>query len=164
MTAVVLMIAVAVLDQITKTAVLMKMNIGAGIDVIPGFFTLCHVHNYGAAWGSFSGYRWILISISLAVLAVLCKQRKIFLSGNALSRTAFGLLLGGIIGNLLDRIRLGYVVDFLDFYTGNSHFPAFNVADSAICIGVALIWIASIPHNSAPFGSSGKKQSETEQK
>ncbi|MBN1557346.1 MAG: signal peptidase II [Lentisphaerae bacterium] len=131
-------LAVAVADQVTKFLVLQRMALGVRIPVIPGFFNLSHVQNTGAAWGMLQGLNGWLVLLSVVMLAVILVFRKHFVTEALWQRAAMGLMVGGIAGNMLDRVRLGFVVDFLDFYTGVHHFPAFNIADSAICIGVGL--------------------------
>jgi signal peptidase II len=131
--------AVALLDQITKHLIRSNLLLGERVTVIPGLFSLSYVRNTGAAWGMLSGLNNWLIVLSALMLAAIVGFRHKFISPDRLiSRIAVGLMIGGIVGNLVDRVRLGYVVDFADFYWRTHHFPAFNVADSAICIGVGL--------------------------
>ncbi len=134
--------SIAILDQVTKCLVMQRFIRGESVTVIPHLFSLTYIRNYGAAWGIFSGQGQWLAVLSILMLGVIILFRKSFMKGLLWHRIATGLLIGGIIGNLVDRIKLGYVVDFLDFYLGARHFPAFNVADSAICVGVALYMIA----------------------
>jgi len=129
---------VVVLDQVTKYLIWKFFTIREVISVIPGLFNLRYIRNEGAAFGMFAGHRWPLIVISIAMLWLLRKSRHEALRHGRSGWLALGLLTGGIIGNLLDRMRLGYVIDFLDFFLYQHHFPAFNVADSAICLGVAF--------------------------
>ena len=133
-----LICGVTLLDQATKAWVQAAFAYGEKRTVIPGLFNLHHIRNTGAAWGLLAGWRVLLIAFSLAMLLLLLRRRREFFYGFRGGRLAVGLLAGGIVGNLIDRLRLGYVVDFLDFYHGRWHFPAFNVADSAICIGIGL--------------------------
>lgn len=133
---------IAVLDQLTKHLTQANIPYGHQIPVIPGFFRLSHIHNTGAAWGMLQGHNHWLILLSFVMLCVVIAFRKHFLTGSRLSHVAAGLILGGIVGNLVDRVRLGYVVDFLDFLFWGHPFPAFNVADSSICIGVGLYMIS----------------------
>jgi signal peptidase II len=133
-----LICGVTLLDQATKAWVQAAFAYGEKRTVIPGLFNLHHIRNTGAAWGLLAGWRVLLIAFSLAMLLLLLRRRREFFYGFRGGRLAVGLLAGGIVGNLIDRLRLGYVVDFLDFYHGHWHFPAFNVADSAICIGIGL--------------------------
>ena len=135
---------VLVLDQLTKLAVIDGLT--AYVDVIPltGFFNLVHVHNTGAALSLFTDQpgwqRIFFLGIAAVAAAVI-----LYLLRKSACRPrydiALSLILGGAIGNLIDRARYGYVIDFLDFYLGTWHWPAFNVADSAITLGAALlIW------------------------
>lgn len=138
-----LWIAVIVaLDQLTKALAILYLKHALPWSVIPGLFNLCYVENRGAAWGVLHGRQVFLISFSFITLALLFwKRTQLFglLRGGS---SIFALLIAGILGNLIDRIRVGYVVDFLDFFWGQSHFPAFNVADAAICIATFLLIIA----------------------
>lgn len=135
---------VVLFDQLTKLAVISRFALGDFVPVIDGFFDLRYVRNTGAAWGMFSGYGDILVLLSLVMLAVMYFYRRQFLYDTVLHRIAGGLMAGGITGNLIDRVKWGYVIDFLDFYSGRSHFPAFNIADSAICTGVSLYIVSQI--------------------
>lgn len=135
---------VAFLDQLTKFAVRANIQLGSQISIIPGFFNLTYVQNTGAAWGMLTGWGFFLISLSILMLVVLVVFRRQIIEDIIVHKIAMGLMIAGIVGNLIDRVRLGYVVDFLDFYCGiyQAHFPSFNVADSAICIGVGLYLIS----------------------
>jgi signal peptidase II len=131
---------VFVLDQATKYYI--KAHIGF-FDVIrvTSFFNIVYAENTGSAFGMFKSlgmYFFIFISIAAVVFLVVLIFRD---SG---SRFAYSLLLGGAAGNLLDRAVYGYVVDFLDFYVGSYHWPAFNVADSALTVGIAFLFIKTI--------------------
>jgi len=157
-----LIIALAVFifafDQITKWVVLRTLRIGDEKVVIPGFFHLVHRENTGAAFSQFTGNNAILAAVALVALFVLYFSRHHFNAHTLTGRFAFGLIFGGIIGNLTDRLlpTRHAVVDFLYFFMqrrGSSEpleFPAFNVADSAICTGVALIFLISWKNESAP--------------
>jgi len=142
-------LCIIISDQITKWLVLRCIYPGDEIAVIPGFFNLTHRANTGAAWSMFTGNNAVLATVALAALVVLYLTRHHFSAHRLVGQFAFGLIFGGIIGNLTDRLLPGRhaVVDFLHFYMarrGTSEvfdFPAFNVADSAICTGVALIFI-----------------------
>ena len=120
--------------------------------MIAGLFNLHYIRNSGAAWGVLAGWRLLLILFAVVMLVVLVRRRQELFYGLWLGRPALALLLGGIVGNLMDRIRFGYVVDFLDFHWQGHHFPAFNVADSAICIGVGLYLVGSL------IGQRGNRQ------
>jgi signal peptidase II len=140
---------ILVCDQVTKWFVMRDIFPGDEISVIPGFFNLTLRSNTGAAWSMFTGNNAVLATVALAALVVLYATRHHFSAHRLVGQFAFGLIFGGIIGNLTDRLLPGRhaVVDFLHFYMarrGTSDifdFPAFNVADSAICSGVALIFI-----------------------
>lgn len=137
------------LDQLTKWLVQRAIYPGDEIIVIPGFFNLTHRANTGAAWSMLTGNNALLAAVALVALVVLYRTRHHFSAHRLLGQFAFGLIFGGIIGNLTDRLLPARhaVVDFLHFYmarrgTGEVwDFPAFNVADSAICTGVALIFL-----------------------
>ena len=133
-----LSVAIAVLDQVSKFAVRSRFRVGEQLPVIPGLFNLSYVRNTGAAWGIFAGFGNWLVVVSIVMLIVIVFFRHSFMNDGSLDRVAVGLMVGGIVGNLIDRVRLGYVVDFLDFHWKTHHFPAFNVADAAICTGVGL--------------------------
>jgi signal peptidase II len=135
---------VVVLDRMTKWLVAQKISLHDSVDVIPGLFRLTHVQNKGAAFGLFSEspseYKVaMLILFSIAALAVV--SALLWKNGNAMNTTAIALSLvfGGALGNLWDRVAAGRVIDFMDFYVGSHHWPAFNVADSAIVVGALLL-------------------------
>lgn len=131
-----------VLDQITKIAVIKYLDLYERIEVIP-FFNLTHVHNPGAAFsflGDAGGWqRWFFTAIAIGVSGLLLYWLRKNKATQVSQNLAFTLILGGAIGNVIDRALYGYVIDFLDVYVGNHHWPAFNIADSAICIGAALL-------------------------
>ncbi len=131
---------------------------GEGVPVIPGFFNLVYVRNTGAAWGMLGGLTGWLVVFSILMLLVIVIFRRSFLNDTLTHRFAFGFMIGGIVGNLIDRVRLQYVVDFLDFHAGVHHFPAFNVADSAICIGVGLYMITAFLTSSHPLRDLGNHE------
>ena len=139
-------IAVVVLDVWTKWLVLGRIRLYEAIPVIPGFFQLVHVRNTGAAFGLGANASSNLVPILLNVgaitvfIIVAVYAFRTAVTDRAL-QIGLHLILGGAIGNLLDRFRFGYVVDFLDVYIGRHHWPAFNVADSAICIGIVLLFL-----------------------
>ncbi|MEN8199803.1 MAG: signal peptidase II [Thermodesulfobacteriota bacterium] len=144
-----LLILVIALDQLTKIWVLRSFDLYESLVVIPGFFDLTYLTNKGAAFGFLAGvdaawrhYFFLgLASVALVLLAVAwLRMRK----DHLLYGPALALIAGGAIGNVIDRVRLGAVVDFLDFYVAGHHWPAFNVADSAITVGVALFLLANI--------------------
>jgi signal peptidase II len=138
--------AVALLDQLSKAAILSHFTAnGFGGERLTSFFNLMLVYNRGVSFGLFnagagSGAGWNALLFSLVaavvVIGLLYWLRRV---SSPLLAVAIGLIIGGAVGNVIDRIRLGAVVDFLDFHVGLWHWPAFNLADSAICIGVAAM-------------------------
>lgn len=132
------------LDQLTKQAIRANFVYGESHPVIDGFFNLVYVRNDGAAWNILSGHGIILILISFAVLVLLVVYHRSFLQDQFSHKILFGLMIGGIAGNLIDRIRFGWVTDFLDFEFGAYHYPSFNIADSAICVAVVVYIITNM--------------------
>ena len=136
--------AILVADQITKWWALHALRFGEAVPVIPGIFSLTLVMNPGLAFGMLGGvpeaFRWMvgLLSIGAVVLLAVIAAR-LLPTGGPWTRLALGLIFGGAAGNLIDRLRFGAVVDYLDFYWGAYHWPAFNVADSAITVGVTIL-------------------------
>lgn len=143
----VIALLVLVLDQFTKALVLQFLpNVWDERTVVSGFFKVVHWQNTGAAWSSFTGKNGLLAVIAIVALVILYFSRHHFNSHTLLGQFAFGLVIGGIIGNLVDRLFRQHVVDFLRFYLqqrGGEElgFPAFNIADSAICVGVTLVFL-----------------------
>ena len=138
-----------VLDQLTKAMVVDSLSLYESREVIPGFFNLVYVTNSGAAFSMLADVNspwrhYFFLTIGSAALVgltiVYWKLRK----ANWLYSWALALIAGGAAGNLIDRVRFGSVIDFLDIYIGNYHWPAFNIADSAICIGAGLFLIINI--------------------
>ncbi len=141
-------LVVFALDRLTKVLIERNLSVWDTVRVIPGFFNIVHTKNRGAAFGVFSDssseFRSIaLIGVSLVVLIfvsfLLLRPARAGFSGSRLTILGLSLVLGGAIGNIYDRIMSGQVTDFLEFYLGEYHFAAFNVADSAITVGAALL-------------------------
>ena len=140
---------VVIIDQLTKLWIMTNFALHEQQNVIPGLFDLVYVTNTGAAFGFLAGSKsWLrqvfFVGVAMVALVVIVyayghlkKQNKIF-------AYSLGLIGGGAIGNLIDRLRFGSVVDFLDFYLGSYHWPAFNVADSAITVGVGLFLLGTL--------------------
>lgn len=133
-------LAVTVLDQLTKHLVMRSLKLNQVVETVPGLFDLVYFKNPGAAFGIFNdggAMRTVFLIatslVSLVIIGVLLKQSK-----DALMTFGLSLIAGGAVGNLIDRVRFGSVVDFLYFHIGEYYWPAFNVADSAITAGVAL--------------------------
>ena len=135
---------IVVLDQIVKAMVRSSFALHDSIDVIPGFFSLTRVHNFGAAFGFMNAvdfpFKGIVLSIVAAVaLALLAGYGASLPPDQRFARLGLALIVGGAAGNLIDRINDGYVLDFFDFYWNSWHFWAFNVADAAITVGVSFM-------------------------
>ena len=126
---------VVVVDQFTKYLVTSNMIEGMGIPIIDGVFHLTFILNPGAAFGILENNRWFFVLTAVAVLAVLFFYRHTIMSESRLVQIGIALFAGGALGNLIDRIRTGLVIDFFDLRI----WPIFNVADIAICLGVGLI-------------------------
>lgn len=140
------LVIVVVTDQLTKSLVVNALTLGELRPIVPGVFNLTLTLNPGAAFGLFGNLSEplrtiVLFAVSgIAVLTVIYFLVREY-RGDRWAEIALGLILGGASGNLIDRFRLGKVVDFLDFHVADWHWPAFNVADSAICLGVAILLI-----------------------
>ncbi len=137
--------AVVVLDHVTKLYIRSHLSQMGTIPVISGFFNIVHTENPGAAFGFLSEAntdwrRIFLIAVSLIVMAIIAPLL-VRAQGSALMQTGLALIFGGALGNLWDRLTRGTVTDFLQFFFGAYEFPSFNVADSAITIGAALLLI-----------------------
>jgi signal peptidase II len=138
------------LDQISKRLVLSSFQPGEIRPVIDGLFNLTLTFNRGAAFGLWSGLSsgWREVVLALTILLALAVVAFLMTRSHyqtLVAQTSLAAILGGAIGNVVDRVKFGAVVDFLDFYLGTYHWPAFNVADSAICIGVALLILLPTP-------------------
>lgn len=153
-------LAVLALDQVTKFLIRKILTPGQSIPLISNFFDLTYILNPGAAFGilagsspSFRNPFFIAVSI-LAILLIVCYHHR---HGEERLFPAFGLglILGGALGNLLDRLRFGMVVDFLDLHIGRYHWPAFNMADAAITIGVGLMLLDMLKERRRKGGVGG---------
>ena len=138
--------AIIGLDQVTKWLMVSWLALYETVAIMP-YFNLTMAHNHGAAFSFLAqagGWqRWFFIVLALAISTVLVVWLAKLKPEAKLEAISLSLILGGAIGNVIDRIVYGYVIDFLDIYIGSSHWPAFNVADSAICIGAVLLIIDS---------------------
>ncbi len=145
-------LGVVALDQLTKQIVLHSLGNSNEKEkvVVEGFFKFVLWENTGAAWSMFRDNNALLASIAVVALVALFLSRRHFDARSALGQAAFGLICGGILGNLIDRLWAKHVIDFLRFYlqprggTEPLGFPAFNVADSAICTGVGLVFLLTL--------------------
>lgn len=151
---------VVLLDRGTKWLVASRISLNDSIMVVPGFFRLTHVQNTGAAFGLFadSASEWkVSILVIFSLLALVVVSALLWRNSHSITSVGVGLslILGGAVGNLWDRLFSGHVVDFFDFYLGSYHWPAFNIADSAIVIG-ALLLVAEILFAKSPAEQNAK--------
>lgn len=142
-------VIMVVTDQLTKLWISSSMEVWTGKSIIPGFFNLVHVLNRGAAWGfldneSISWQRPLFIGVALLALGFIGYMLKTTNKNDHWMIAGLGMIAGGAIGNLIDRIRSGAVTDFLDFYYGDYHWPAFNIADCALTVGAGCIIISML--------------------
>jgi signal peptidase II len=149
-------LAVIVLDQWTKWLVEVHLPHHSTQPVIPGFFNLTHVRNTGVAFGLFasdggSGGNWLLTLLGLGALVAVGLYFWYTPSRDRVLLAALALVVGGAVGNLIDRVSSGAVTDFLDVFVGVHHWPSFNVADSAISIGIVLMAIDSFRPRQVPM-------------
>lgn len=149
---------VFVLDQATKYSILTYIPYGGKIEVCP-FLNIIHTTNTGAAFGIFHQTSGWFRLIFFGVVTIVCLYLLIYWLGTTpvkdrLQRFSLALILGGALGNVVDRVLYGHVTDFIDVYYGNYHWPAFNIADSGITVGVVLIFVKLLP----PFIAQYKKQ------
>lgn len=141
-----LALLVIVLDQLAKLMVVASFAYGEGL-IITSFFNLVHVLNHGAAFSFLAGaggwQRWFFTILAMVIsvwLIIMIRRHQ----AERLQPLAFSLILGGAIGNVIDRVRIGAVIDYLDFHAAGVHFPAFNLADSAITLGVILMLLQTL--------------------
>jgi len=140
-------------DAVVKELAAGYLKGSAAIAVIPNLFNLAYVENRGCAWGMFQGQVWPLAVFGVVALGFLIWKRKdVFAGGSGFAGkmmvVAEPILYAGIVGNVIDRLFRGYVIDMFDFHWGIHHFPCFNVADSLICISVGLMLLSSLCRNS----------------
>lgn len=146
---------VVLVDQLSKILVLKQMPLYKSITLIPGLFNLTHVHNPGGAFGFMahngSPWRhWLFMVAAIVALGLILYFYHQTPRTHPWLGMALAMIFGGAVGNLIDRVRFGEVVDFLDVYIGNLHWPTFNIADSAVTVGV-IIFIAHIAFKKMPF-------------
>ncbi|MCX5875657.1 MAG: signal peptidase II [Deltaproteobacteria bacterium] len=145
------LLAVVALDQVTKALVMDRFAMFELLPVIPGLFDLTYLTNTGAAFGMLAGAKSVwrqvfFVGVAVAAIGVMVFSYKQFRNQGQIFAHAIGLIAGGAVGNLIDRLRFGSVVDFLYFHLGTHYWPAFNVADSAITVGVGLFILGTILH------------------
>jgi len=151
--------AIVALDQVSKVVVLDRLPLGVPVHLVDELLSLTLVMNPGLAFGLLGtvprGWRWVVAALSLVALAVLARVAlRVLPAGGVVGKIAIGLIFGGAVGNLIDRARFGAVVDFVDVHWRGWHWPAFNVADSAITVGVALLALRLISDRT-PAETSG---------
>jgi signal peptidase II len=149
--------AILAFDQATKALVASRFSPGESIEIIPGLLHFTLVHNTGMAFGLLSSsdipFKAVLVTfLSLAALAAVLYYALRSPRGEAMTHFGLIFILGGAFGNILDRARLGYVIDFVDVFYRDAHWPAFNVADSSICIGVGLLLLDSLRRHEPSIG------------
>lgn len=137
------------LDQLTKYLIVLNLELYEVRPLIPGMFNLVHVTNKGAAFSMFASVdsplrHYFFVAVNSAAFIGLTIAAWKMSAQHLLYRLSFAMIAAGAVGNLIDRLRFGAVIDFLDFYVGSFHWPAFNVADSAICVGVALLFVMNV--------------------
>jgi signal peptidase II len=137
---------VVILDQAVKWLVRSRFALHESLEIVPGWFNLTRVHNTGAAFGLLNAMDFpfktlVLTLIACAAIAGLAMWGATLEPGQQVARTGLAFVIGGAAGNLIDRVAVGYVLDFVDVYRGDWHFWAFNVADAAITVGVSLMLI-----------------------
>ena len=150
--------AAMIIDQITKAIAVAKLSLNVPVKIISNFFYLTLCNNEGAAWGLFKNARFIIVIGTIAAIILIYHYILCF-KQNLRNNIAFGFLLGGLAGNLIDRMIFGYVRDFFDFYIFKYDYPVFNFADIFIVIGVLLLIIAIIKGEDKNDNNSEGKQS-----
>jgi signal peptidase II len=133
------------IDQFTKWLVVRSFHLHEALPLVPNFFDLVYVRNKGAAFGILADTRFrvpFLLTTTLIAVVFLIWFYRQYRPDQVLGRSSVSLVLGGAVGNLIDRLRLGEVIDFLDVHWYQYHWPAFNIADSAICVGVGMLLLA----------------------
>ena len=148
-----LIVFASVMNLVLVDAVVKELAAGclkgaAAVSVIPNLFDLAYVENRGCAWGMFQGQVWPLAVFGIGALVFLVWRRKDVFGVGRVASIAEPLLYAGIIGNVIDRLFRGYVIDMFDFHWGIHHFPCFNVADTLICVSVGLMLISSLCQSS----------------
>ena len=146
---------VVIADQVTKFVVLGELPPGTRVELVDGLVALTLVMNPGLAFGLLgnlpAAWRWLVAALSIVALLVLARVAvRVLPDGGFTDLAAIGLIFGGAVGNLIDRARFGAVVDFIDVYYRDWHWPAFNVADSAITVGVLLLALRLLARSSTP--------------
>ena len=140
---------ILLLDQVTKEIVMQGLSLREPLEIIPGFFTLTYIRNAGGAFGLLAGEAtrtraFFFLAVSGLALGVIVYLYTKLPPGKPWIAAALAMIFGGALGNMVDRLRFGEVVDFLDFHIGTVHWPAFNVADSAISVGAGILFFCAL--------------------
>ena len=138
---IILTVLFLIIDIVSKLVVSNLMNVSDSIVIIKDFFYITYVRNTGAAWSIFAGETWLLIIVSLVIISFIVYYIYKNKPKDKLEIVGYSMILGGAIGNFIDRIVYGYVIDFFDFYIFGYDYPIFNVADSFILVGVVILII-----------------------
>ncbi len=152
-------IIILIIDQVSKCIIDTFIKLNDNIYVIKNFFYITNIHNDGAAWGIFSNKVILLILCTFIALIIIYRYMCTF-KNNKRNIIAFGLLTGGIIGNLLDRLFLGFVRDFIGIYIFNYSFPIFNISDSCTVLGVILLIVSIIKGEDKIEKDSNKRKTK----
>ena len=142
-------------DQIVKEVAVRLLRNRPPVEVVPGFFNLAYVENYGCAWGMFQGQVWPLAGFAVLALAFLVWKRRTVFPAGRLGAVVEVMLYAGIVGNLIDRVARGCVVDMFDVHWGARHFPCFNVADSYITVAAAALVLLGLFQKQGAEGEGG---------
>lgn len=148
-------IALYAADQLTKAAIVASIDPGERVDVIGDLVQLWHVHNTGAAFSLFPGATWLFLIVTVVALGMIAYFHVAFRSRSAWVHVVLGVVLAGTLGNLTDRLRYGYVIDFISVGLGEVRFPTFNVADSAVVVGIGML-VAYLTF----FADAGQRQDD----
>ncbi|OPZ26396.1 MAG: Lipoprotein signal peptidase [Lentisphaerae bacterium ADurb.BinA184] len=159
--ALLIVLLLAAADQWSKDAVCRGVPLSGQVHLIPGCLSLVHFRNTGAAWGLFQGLSPVLATVSVAVLGFIAWRYRQLAAGRVERAFALLLVAGGVLGNFVDRVLRGEVVDFVRVYYRSFEWPAFNLADSAICCGVALFLYSSIRHPDPDQAPNARPTSQT---
>jgi len=158
-------ILVLALDQISKLIVEHRLPMGVPVTVIPGFFNLFYTRNTGGAFGLFSGASTILLVVGIIAVVILVVVFFRSRYRNATIRTSLALLLAGALGNIIDRVRLGYVIDFIQLHISNRfYWPMFNIADTSVVVGAVLILVFVFTHKEKEKGKEAVIKGRDESK
>jgi signal peptidase II len=132
-------VVVYALDQLSKAAIVANLRLGESVDVLGDLVRIWHARNTGAAFSLLPGAFWLFVPVTILALVMIAYFHREFRNRGPWIHIVLGVILGGSLGNLTDRLRLGYVVDFVSVGIGDRRFPTFNVADSAVVVGIGLL-------------------------